>query len=599
MERIKWRREVVKLKIRNFSNIFFIAASFIIIIAIFLLGTFLFLDIYYSSKFFPNIKVAGVKLDGKTKDEARDLLTSKVQEWSEQKIIIRGENKNWEIANKDLGVDFDIEKTIEEAFTEGRKDGFQNQLIKRIKTIFLGVEESLNHSDGKFDEVAKNISNEANVSGLNVGLKIENGQVKTTEEKAGKRVDTAALKYLILDHTSYLSSTEITLPLNIVFPNSDIEEINKTKAEVEEILKEKVTIKAKDRKWQISEKEIQSWIEIKSLEKETAESQKNYSIKVYLNKLLESFNAIDFLNKGLEVKLQKEKVSDYLSKNIASAINRKPKNAGLGIQNEKVVVVTASQNGEELDIDNSIDRILNALKKKDSTVTLLTNIIKPDVREDNLDKLGIVELIGRGQSDASGSSSSRRHNIQVGSSKINGVLVAPGEEFSLNKYLVPVDATNGFEPELVIKPGKLVKEYGGGLCQVATTAFRAALYAGVPITERKNHAFAVHYYDWPFSGPGVDATIYPPHPDLRFKNDTGKYILIQTSVSGNRLTYDLYGTKGGRRSEIENPQYVERNSNGSSKTVFYRNVYKDDKLTRRDTFYSFYKPAGEFPREGN
>ena len=218
------------------------------------------------------------------------------------------------------------------------------------------------------------------------------------------------------------------------------------------------------------------------------------------------------------------------------------------------------------------------------------------MREDNIAELGIVNLLGRGQSDFSGSSSSRKHNIKIGASKYHGVLVEPGETFSFNKYLGPVDETGGFLPELVIKPGKLVKEYGGGLCQVATTAFRAALYSGVPITERKNHAFAVNYYSWPFGGPGVDATIYPPHPDLRFKNDTGKYILIQTSISGNRLTYDFYGTKGSRRAEVENPQYVEQNPDGSSKTVFYRNIYKNDVLVERDPFYSFYKPASEYPK---
>jgi len=241
---------------------------------------------------------------------------------------------------------------------------------------------------------------------------------------------------------------------------------------------------------------------------------------------------------------------------------------------------------------------LNSLKKKETSVTLALKTVAVEVREDNIQELGIVELVGRGQSDFSGSSSSRKHNIVIGASKFNGVLVAPKEEFSFNEYLGPVDASGGFLPELVIKPGKLVKEYGGGLCQVATTAFRAMLYSGAPITERKNHAFAVHYYDWPFGGSGVDATIYPPHPDLRFKNDTGKYILIQTYISGNRLIFDFYGTKGDRSVEIENPQYLEKNSDGSSKTIFYRNIYKGDKLIKRDSFTSFYKPASEFPKTG-
>ena len=106
-----------------------------------------------------------------------------------------------------------------------------------------------------------------------------------------------------------------------------------------------------------------------------------------------------------------------------------------------------------------------------------------------------------------------------------------------------VSAATGYKPELVIKENKTVPEYGGGLCQVATTIFRAALASGLPITERQNHSYRVSYYE----PAGTDATVYNPKPDLRFVNDTGHYILLLGEVSGHTLSFSIWGTKDGRQ----------------------------------------------------
>jgi len=137
---------------------------------------------------------------------------------------------------------------------------------------------------------------------------------------------------------------------------------------------------------------------------------------------------------------------------------------------------------------------------------------QPEVTTENIDNLGITALLGAGESNFYGSPRNRRHNIAVGSARFNGVLIGPNEEFSFNKVLGKVGPQAGYLPELVIKKNKTVPEYGGGLCQVSTTAFRAALNSGLKITERVPHAYPVRYYN----PQGTDATIYPPHPDLRF-----------------------------------------------------------------------------------
>jgi vancomycin resistance protein YoaR len=125
---------------------------------------------------------------------------------------------------------------------------------------------------------------------------------------------------------------------------------------------------------------------------------------------------------------------------------------------------------------------------------------------------------------------------------VNGSLIAPGEEFSLLKTLGVIDGENGWFPELVIKGNETKPEFGGGLCQIGTTTFRAALNSGLDITMRQNHSYRVRYYE----PAGTDATIYDPLPDFRFINDTGHYILINTDIKGDNLIFEVWGTKDGR-----------------------------------------------------
>lgn len=187
--------------------------------------------------------------------------------------------------------------------------------------------------------------------------------------------------------------------------------------------------------------------------------------------------------------------------------------------------------------------------------------------------------------------------MRAGASKFNGVLLKPGETFSFGKLLGEVDASTGYVPELVILGDHEEKQYGGGLCQVSSTAFRAALAAGLPITERVNHAFAISYYTWPYAAPGVDATIYYPAVDFKFVNDTGHYILMQTTMSGVDLKFDFFGTKT-KTGVVRGPTFVTGSNDATvpSHTVFYRDVMDlDGKVIRTDTFHTYYKSSKDFP----
>ena len=148
---------------------------------------------------------------------------------------------------------------------------------------------------------------------------------------------------------------------------------------------------------------------------------------------------------------------------------------------------------------------------------------------------------------------------------------------------------------MVIKQNTTEPEFGGGICQISTTAFRAALYSGLKITARRNHAHPVSYYN----PQGMDATVYIPTPDLKFINNTPGYILIQTKIEGTILTFDFYGTGDGRKVELIGPKVLEHNPDGSMKTTLVQKVTDaNGNVIINDTFNSNYNSPNNYPHPG-
>jgi len=291
--------------------------------------------------------------------------------------------------------------------------------------------------------------------------------------------------------------------------------------------------------------------------------------------------------------LNDEKIKNHLTI-LAPLIAQEPIDAQLTVVNNKVTNFALSQNGLRLEIENNIDTLKNGILNNQKKITLKTIATKPKISTENIDNLGITAFLAKGVSNFSGSSVDRITNIKIGAARFNGVLLKPNEEFSFNNLLGEVGPEQGYKPGLVIKENKTTPEYGGGLCQVSTTAFRAAIYSGMEITQRYPHAFPVKYYN----PQGFDATIYPPSPDLKFINNTSGHILIQTKIIGKELVFEFYGTNDGRKVEIIGPEQYDINLDGSMKAKLTQKVYdKNGNIIIDKTFYSNYKSPNLFPEE--
>lgn len=234
-------------------------------------------------------------------------------------------------------------------------------------------------------------------------------------------------------------------------------------------------------------------------------------------------------------------------------------NARFKIDGGRVVEFAGSQSGTVVDDEAFFDQFEAALGTKETNILVAMRVEEPTVTTENVNNLGIKDILGVGTSSFAGSPSNRRANIRHGAEKLNGLLIAPDETVSLLEQLRPFTVTDGYFPELVIKGDEIKPEIGGGLCQIGTTTFRAAMNTGLEIVERRNHSLVVSYYNDPSNNnPGTDATIYDPSPDFKFKNDTGNYILLVTDVDNDTsmLTFTFWGTSDGRNGSYEPPQIL-------------------------------------------
>jgi vancomycin resistance protein YoaR len=251
-------------------------------------------------------------------------------------------------------------------------------------------------------------------------------------------------------------------------------------------------------------------------------------------------------------------------------------------------------------------------------VNLVMQTTNPPVTDDaTAESLGITELTSAHTSYFYGSSASRKQNIETASSRFHGLLVAPGETFSMADALGDVSLDTGYAEALIIFGDRTIQGVGGGVCQVSTTLFRTVFFGGYQVDTRWPHAYRVGYYEQTASGgydqnlAGMDATVFAPQVDFRFTNDSPYWLLMETYMGASSLTWKFYSTSDGRtvewdtsglRNIVEPPDPLyEENTELSKDTIkqvdwavdgadvtITRQVYRDGAIIWDDAFNTHY-----------
>lgn len=531
--------------------LFFLAIFFIL--ATLLIGAYIAYDFKYKNKIYPGIYVGNTHLGGYTTSEAVNILNKKINILNEKGIIFNCEKKETVLypviasTDSDLAYQiliYDIEETVNNAYDITRNNGLYKNIMDRIQLLINPIKinalYTFNH-----EEVANFLSRQfptLEQPAANAKLNYIPGEksFKIEEEKEGKRINIDEGIVQLKSSLNNIDNSAITL--SVVNDKPIIYKKDATTAieDAKKILTQpKITLISMDNEWDLDVEKVATWINLK-LGKEENGTQK------------------------IIIGLDHDLIKDYLKENISPKIEIKPANAKFEIKDGKVVEFQTSQDGRELNLDASAEKIeYELLKEAKNSIELAIKELKSDLQTEKVNDLGIKELIGTGQSNFAGSPQNRRHNIKTGADAVNGTIIKPDQEFSLIETLGEIDAESGYLPELVIKNNKTMPEYGGGLCQVGTTMFRGTVASGLPVTSRRNHSYRVSYYE----PAGTDATIYDPWPDYKFLNDTGHHILIQSRIEGDYLFFDFWGTNDGRIASATEPTIYNIVKPGPTKII--------------------------------
>jgi vancomycin resistance protein YoaR len=257
---------------------------------------------------------------------------------------------------------------------------------------------------------------------------------------------------------------------------------------------------------------------------------------------------------------------ELLLEQVAPLITRQPENARFYFDDytRQLVLVALAREGRILDIGATEAAVQEGLLSGQHRIALALDTEQPAVGNDaTAESLGISAEVTDGYYNTTyfrGSSAARLQNISTAAAQFHGLLIPPNTTFSMAEVLNDISLDNGYAEALIIYNGRTITGVGGGVCQVSTTLFRAAFFAGYPIDERHAHAFRVFYYEQrPGSGTdplmaGLDATVYFPLVDLKFTNDRPYWLLMETYFDpvAMSLTWKFYSTDDGRKVEWQN-----------------------------------------------
>lgn len=518
------------------------------VVLIIFLGSWLFL----SQRIYPNVTVAGVDVSLLRKGEAFNKVSSEISKRGAQRLEL-----NLNTASLSGQQEFVVELSKQETagpVTEAVSRAYD---LGRKRVYFPKAEVGLEISPSvAIKKQVAGIAEIVNTPALDSNLKIYEGEITVTPSQNGVILDEEDVYSKIKAYFDTGAFSNANLSLITSEPKLNFAEATSIKSRLDKIKDSPLKLSFEDLNYTLDLNIILSLVDLEN-------SQNSLAL---VNTGEEKFNLSSVSVNGREISdskltLNSGKLAEYL-KTIAKEIDRGVQEPLLGVDpasdptRPKITEFRAPVEGRELQIPQAVAAINGALISNEQTeIKLPVRVVEP--KNKLVNDLGIKELIGTGISHFAGSIENRKFNVGLAASRINGVLIPPGEEFSFVDTVGDISGASGYKQAYVIKSGRTVLDDGGGVCQVSTTIYRAALNTGLPITARTAHAYRVGYYEQGFP-PGLDATIFSPSVDFKFRNDTSHHILVQAKVEGTTLTVDLYGTSDGRTVEITKPAVISQ-----------------------------------------
>ncbi len=566
----------------------FVALSTIVITA------FLFLilsRVLYINRVLPGVTLQGHSLSGLRQEQIVELLEGQLTYPDQGTIALMDGETTWMMSPSELGVRVDFAAIASQAVSVGRRGSIIDRIGEQIDAWYQGVQLSpillIDHVVGghRLGELASAIDRPT----IEAVLQVSGTEVLHSPGQIGRQVNRLAT--LAALQPSVLQMVDAVIPLVIEETPPRVLDATETAARANRLLSEPVRITAEGAEDLILPADIVAPL----LRFELAETASIYQYHVALDP--------EALRQAIEP--------------LAPDLERDPENARFIFNDDtlQLDLLESAIIGRTLDIEGSIEEINARVALAEHLLPLAFIYEEPVVGDDaTAEELGISEAVSVVSTYFNGSSRERIQNITTASSEFHGLLLAPGETLAMADVLGDISLDNGYAEALIIFGDRTINGVGGGVCQVSTTLFRAVFFGGYEIVERHPHAYRVGYYEQgPGSpGPGLDATVFVPLVDFKFRNDTPNWLLLETYIYGNQLLWKFYSTSDGRTvqwsktlsNEVEAPKplYKENDELDKGKikqidyeadgldVVVYRTVTRAGDVLFQDTIKTHYLP---------
>ena len=469
----------------------------------------------YADRFYPGVRLDGEDVGGLTLAEAQARLTARWDGFSASPVIFRLDGRTWKPTGGEIGIGVDYATPLAQAYAWGRRGSWDARLRQQRQTLEspLDWRTSVGFDPHVFMEYVERIAAEIAVTPVDAALRLESqgGQRRATVSPS--RMGRELLPADVLAVMSHGFDTPQRLIINLqsraVAPRIATTNVAPAAERARRLMDGHIELTAPGHRWSIAREALAR--DMRVIGPPTAPE---ITVDV-------SYQAFDRVAREIADTLRVSAVEPKIRVN----------------DDGEVVPLVKGTPGRTIDAESLWTRVQTAFASGRDRVNVPLVVLQPAITRLSATELQFDELIAEGTSRFNGSSYNRVHNIDNGSRLIDGTVVPPGETFSFNATVGPITAGNGFVEGLVIAPTRTEPGIGGGICQVSTTLFRAAFWAGLPISERWQHAYRVRYYELgPKNPPGFDAAIWQPAQDLAFTNDTPNYILIRRDFNAAKQT---------------------------------------------------------------
>ena len=495
----------------------------------------------HADRVYPAVVVADVAVGGLSASEAATALRVRAEAIESSIVSLSYDGRLWQAPLREIGLDVDVESGLASALGVGREPAAWDRLravaglVRDDERITLPMRLDSAALSRWFDSVDRELGSPPR----NASLAIEGTAVEVVPEIAGVVVDRPRATAEIETRLARLEPVAAVLPTLDRPPAVRAADLDGARDQLRAALAVPVQVTQGGGVWTLPAADLGRFVT----------------------------QSIDPGKQGaaaFSLGMDRTALTAWLDERLASEINREKSDAEVGWDGERLVSLTPSVDGTTLRAADLAGLVQQSFFGGHGAVVAPVDIDKPVIDSNNLDALGVTTLLARGTSNYSGSEDGRATNVEVGAALLNGTLIPPRSEFSFNNAVGYISEDKGFVEAQVILGEAIGKDIGGGICQVSTTAFRAAYFAGLPMTEWWPHRFRIPFYEYDGWDPGLDASILQPTEDpstwadFRFENPSDQWMLVESWTDGVNVVVNLYGADLGYRVETTGPRLGER-----------------------------------------